>query len=322
MTSLMVDRLHSLGWQFITGVEVEDAVGRFSLLTTSFPEIVLRVSWAWIKVVASAVAHRPSFAGLENIDPAATRRFLLSLPPAEQGLFRKALNGAHFTQDALCHWSTSGSTVCEFCGGQDSRHHRFWECSVFDSCREHCTQDFWDILPGLPACLTLHGWALRPSTWTQWVQQLLKIPVPDPSLALRPFVSDDNWIDIFSDGSCLWPKHPDLKVASWALVQAHPSNDVSCSQVIMAGPVPGLLQSAYRSELIAVQQAIKYAWVWGRKVRIWSDCQSVVGRLQTMLTTRCHADVWQMSGLISWSIWNVLTSNMELLLQKWLHTKM
>ena len=300
MTSLLVNRLHVLCWSFCQGVDVEDAFGRFSLLSISYPELCLRVSWAWNKVVASEVAHRPSFEGLAFCDPSATRRFFSSLPPVDQGLFRKALNGAHFTQDAICHWSSSGTTICEFCGSQDSRNHRFWFCPVFQSERQHCDETFWELFPSLPPCLTLHGWALRPSTWNDWVRQLLSIELPDMTQAPCPTFTNDGWIDVFSDGSCLWPQQHDLKVAAWAIIQAHPSGEVSSSQVLMAGQVPGVLQSAFRAELLAIHQALRYACSWKKKIRLWSDCQSVVCRLNTMLSDRSppavnsnHADLWQ-----------------------------
>lgn len=90
-----------------------------------------------------------------------------------------------------------------------------------------------------------------------------------------------------------------LKIAAWSVIQAHPSGHVSDSQVLIAGQVPGILQSAFRAELFAVLQALKYTWYWNRKIRIWSDCQSVVSRLLQMLYTHkapaansIHADLW------------------------------
>ena len=121
MTSLLVNRIHTLGWTVGHGVQVSDNFSTFSLFDISYPELVLRVGWAWNQVVADAVFHRKTFHGLCDCDPAATRKFLLSLDLCDQGLFKKALNGAHFTQDAICHWSSTGTTCCEFCGETDSR---------------------------------------------------------------------------------------------------------------------------------------------------------------------------------------------------------
>ncbi len=301
MTSLLVERLRSLGWTIQKGVNVSDHLGTFSLLHSSFQELSLRVCWAWPRVVASAVHHRSSFRGLADCNVSATRRYLQSLSVVDQGLFRKALNGAHFTQDAICHWSTSGATTCEFCGGEDSRFHRFWACPVFAAERAHCTEEFWEVLASLPPCLTLHGWALRPKTWESWYRTLIAIEMPEVCRSPSPIFTADGWIDVFSDGSCLWPQQQDLRIAAWAIIQAHPSGVVSDSQILLAGQCPAILQSAFRAELIAVYQALRYAWYWKQRIRIWSDCQSVVNRLHVMLSTRSapaansnHADIWNM----------------------------
>ena len=201
LTALLVDRLHLLGWTFEGGVSVSDALGTFSLLRISFPELLLRMTWAWTKVVESAVQHRSSFAGLGECDPFA---LLQALTVEDQGLYCKALNGAHFTQDAICHWSTSGSTVCPFCGSEDSRRHRFWACPVFASECQRCTPDFWELLDHLPSSVTLHGWAYRPTTSLAWYRCLIEIQVPDMSLAPCPLKADDGWLDVFTDGSRLF----------------------------------------------------------------------------------------------------------------------
>ena len=300
MTALLVDRVHSLGWKFAEGDKVVDSIGGFSLLRVSFPELVFRVSSAWTQVVASEVAHRSSFTGLAQSDPVATRRYMSTLSVSDQGLFRKALNGAHFTHDAVCHYSTSGATVCEFCGAQDSRYHRFWDCQVFASDRSHCTHAFWKILPELPQSLVQHGWAMRPSTCQRWFKALENLQVPKVEHSPCPFSQSSRWMDVFSDGSCLWPQSPYLRLAAWAIVQAHPSGDATRSQILMAGPVTGLLQSAFRAELQAIQQALRYAVFWKQNIRLWSDCQSVVDKLSNMLSTKSpcavnapHADLWQ-----------------------------
>ena len=76
-------------------------------------------------------------------------------------------------------------------------------------------------------------------------------------------------------------------------------SDLCSSQVVMAGEVPGLLQSAHRAELLAVLQSLRYANFWGQAIRIWSDCEAVVTRVRKILAFReppkinsPHADLW------------------------------
>ena len=297
MTSILVSRLHHVGWEITSGVNCRDGLGEISLFDTSFPEIVLRLSWSWQKCVAAVVAHRSTFDGLAECDPALTREFLSVLPVCEQGLMRKSLNGALFTNDSVCHFSTSGSTCCQFCGAIDSRWHRFWECEVFAESRVVDIPGFWTDISIFPKSLMCHGWALRPSTWTFWQQALLQIQLPHVSSTSKPL--GDTWVDLFTDGSCLWPKDKLMRLASWSVVEASPSGQTHESQVVWAGQVSGLLQSAYRAELQAVCCAVRYALFWKRKVRIWSDCQSVVQRFSQLVhhnrqlkPNGPHTDLW------------------------------
>ena len=77
--------------------------------------------------------------------------------------------------------------------------------------------------------------------------------------------------------------------------------------IIIAGVLPGLLQSAFGAELYAVYQAISWAVCYGCKNRLWTDCQGVVTKLQGLLagmwkpqTNWNHFDLWErISDLIA-----------------------
>ena len=297
MTSILVSRLQHVGWEITSGVNCHDGLSVFSLFDTSFSEIVMRLSWAWQRCVAAIVAHRSSFDGLAECDPVLTRELLVALPVCEQGLMRKALNGALFTNDSVCYFSSSGSTMCQFCGAVDSRWHRFWECEVFSAFREIDVPGFWDAISSLPKSLLCHGWALRASTWTQWVKCLMCIPRPEVTSTIAPL--GDTWVDLFTDGSCLWPTNRAMKIAAWSVIEAAPTGNVCHSQVVWAGQVAGVHQSAHRAELQAVCCAVRYALYWKRKVRIWSDCLSVVDRFAKLVQSPSdlkpnspHYDLW------------------------------
>lgn len=297
MTSILVARIHQLGWQITSGVNCHDSLGEFSLLDISFPELMLRLAWSWQKWVAATVSHRDTFAGLSTCDPVATRDFVKSLSLTDQGLMRKALNGALFTNDSLCYFSDHGSNVCQFCGEADSRLHRFWHCRVFATERAISIPGFWENFSSLPLSLVCHGWALRPQTWGAWKQCLLEIPKAVVSSSIPPL--GDNWIDLFTDGSCLWPGDSEMRLAAWSIIEASPTGSVCNSQVAWAGQLEGILQSAYRAELRAVCCAVQYALFWKKKVRIWSDCQSVVQRFQQLVfhnrvlkPNGPHYDIW------------------------------
>ena len=143
--------------------------------------------------------------------------YLRSLSVVDQGIYRKALNGAHFTNDSVCHWSETGATTCEFCGGVDSRYHRFWKCPTLAPYRKECPTWILDIIDNLPPCLTVSGWKLRSPGFDKWMQTLLAIDWPQVSF--QPQFDSATSVDLFTDGSCMWPKHPGYRIASWSSVQ-------------------------------------------------------------------------------------------------------
>lgn len=72
-------------------------------------------------------------------------------------------------------------------------------------------------------------------------------------------------LDIFTDSSCLYPRDPECRVAAFAVVHAAPVQfdyDPSGFKPLIAQPLAGVLESAYRAEL----QAIVVALVSGRSV--------------------------------------------------------
>lgn len=296
-TRALVDRMHFLGWHIDEHTNIHDDLGPFDLFKVSPSELYFRVERSWIRVVASGVSHRPIFQGLHRVNSRATRKFLHSLPDQDQGIFRKSLNGAHFTNDALCYFNATGSSKCSFCNQEDSRFHRYWECPIFETHRSTCPSDIRDIVPQLPSCLTLAGWSIYPESLDEWNRMLLAIPEPD-SAVLPPNLSLGTWVDVFSDGSCFWPDSAGYNIASWAIAFAPPELQTCSSTVLAAGPLPGLLQTAFRAEVFAALQVIRFGREHGVKVRLWTDCLGVVNRLHKILRQQPvkpstpNADLW------------------------------
>ena len=163
------------------------------------------------------------------------------------------------------------------------------------------------MIPFLPEFLTSYGWGLRPACWQMYLQALLNILESPFDLTLMQKPRDE-WLDLFTDGSCHHPTHAG-RLASWAVVQACSSDtdDHPLSRVLAASPLQGLLQSAYRAEIRAVLEAVRIAHHSRLKVRIWSDCEGVVTRVRAMLGKQWkasvnsrHFDLWsQLSVLLN-----------------------
>ena len=213
-------------------------------------ELVLRAQWAWQKVVAEQVAHRPGFRDLQFVDAADTRVFLKMLAVEDLELFHKCLNGTHITQDGKAYCQEGGSSQCPYCDCTDSRFHRFWVCERFQAEREGLPSDVVALIPSLPDVVTGYGWSLRPYTSLEWYSYLCDICVP----SVNPMLDMYQEVHLFTDGSCLNPEVPICRLAAWAVVFADFEGPFAGS-VIDSGPLPGMLQNSYRAEIFAVWRA-------------------------------------------------------------------
>ena len=299
-TQALVHRLQYVGWTCKNGAIIQDSWGEFSLFTISFQELMIRASVSWQFVIAAKMVDRPCFEGLSQADPISTRKFLSLLPLIDQGVYRKALNGAAFTNDVLCHFNESGSDCCKFCGAQDSRKHRFWLCPAFTAERSAVPNGFLELVDTLPACLTQAGWALRSETHDEWWCYLMSLQHGLARKLEATWVDPIGWVDLFTDGSCFMPTREEVRFASWSVCRANPDVTLQDSEVITAGALPGILQSAFRAELYAVLRAISWAVDNSCKIRLWTDCQGVVTKLQRLLSgtwkpqpNSNHSDLWE-----------------------------
>ena len=292
----LLHRLQTLSWQVCPNGMLRDMYGEFCLFSTSYPELVLRAEWAWQNVVAGVVSSRQGMHMFHLVDAHCTRQWLKILPNKEHAAFRKVLNGAIFTNDSGVHWQVEQTSLCPYCQSSDSRFHRFWVCEVFDHCRDKVDPQVRALIPVLPEVLTSFGWSLRPHTWQAWRCMLTAIR---PGSLAGPGPTKD-WTDVFTDGSCLWSAEP-WRIASYAAVRVPSGSfDVSQSEVIVAGHVMGLIQTAYRAELWGVLRALEWALTHQHRIRIWCDCAGVVRGVQNLLAfgyrgrvNGRNSDLWQ-----------------------------
>ncbi len=300
VSQILCQRLHQIGLCIVQDGKVCDDFGIWDLSSTDFGEVRFRVQHAWLKVVASNIQHRPDFEGFSRVDVSSTRKDVLSRPPLCQGVLHRSLNGTTNTLDIVCRWSDGGSHLCPECHSPDSLHHRLWECPYVSDLRGCIPPDIQAYLEASPPCCFLHGWTITSSSYREWFSVLDAIPavIPLPACDL----SDVDILDLFTDGSALWPQEPRYRVASWAVVQASPFGLAlrpEKSAVVAAMPLGGITQSVYRAELFAVLAAVTYAEKAGKGVRIWSDCLSVVRKFILLVAgskrlrpNTAHYDLW------------------------------
>ena len=276
VSEILCQRLHQVGFVPQRHGVVHDSIGPFRLLDCAFGELVLRVQLSWTSVMAARVSHRPSFHGFESVDVQHTRLAYLAFDPHDQGVLRKHLHGANLTNEHAQHWSADPTDRCVHCLGLDSIRHRLWECPATQPLRDQLPTGFLQDVSSLPRVVCEHGWTWRAGLTTAWLTYLAELP-STCSFAVPAHLAPV--LDVFTDGSCLFPADRDLRVASWAVVLAVPYQldfSVLDFRPIAAQPLDGLLQSAFRAELKALTVALEFAVLTRRGVRVWTDCQSVI----------------------------------------------
>eukprot|EP00435_Cladocopium_sp_Y103_P022951 s31_g5.t1 len=275
LSEILCQRLHQVGFTVEHGAMAIDSFGSFNFLACPLDEFVFRLQWIWPSVLASAVRHRRTLVGFQHVDLSATRRAYLQLDPYDQGIMRKYLHGASFTNEHACHWSHDGNPNCIHCGSPDSVQHRLWFCPASQQLRDQLPMDFVLHKDSLPLLLLEHGWTLRSPLATSWFQYLAALPV---SVGFHPVPCPGGILDLFTDGSCLYPTQPDLRVAAFSVIASVFTLDPGPASFrpVVAQPLPGLLQTPFRAELSAVLAALRLAISRGICVRIWTDCLNVI----------------------------------------------
>lgn len=299
-TMVLLERLQLVGIGVCSDGTWEDEIGRFHPWNVGHAELCHRLQWAWQKYVAAQVAHRMDFHGLDNADTACTKLLLESLPPDKQALLRLGLAGGLFTQNAHSHWNGQ-TNACRWCHLPDSLQHRYFECPQFEDLRRQLAPDAVRLRPSLPNALALRGWAVRPASHIYWCRLLDSIPAEVPGLDCS--FKTSGWNHVFTDGSCFWQSSPSFRVAAWGAILAEPLSDswnFQMKGILGAGPLPGLCQTSYRSELFAIGFALHHAAQGGFRVKIHSDCLGVINKFylltqgrKKLKMTSSSADLWQ-----------------------------
>ena len=157
-----------------------------------------------------AVKHRK---GLEQVDVIhiAASRPSKGLLPSERGLLSQLVSGRHFTRDAQSQFAgTTCDDRCPHCNAaKDSREHRVFECVAFHRVRTHYAAIF---EKAARATLFFGLWPY-PDGYVEWQASLDALSWPVPVREMRSSKQC-----FFTDGSCLFPAVPDIRVAGAAVI--------------------------------------------------------------------------------------------------------
>ena len=301
-TSVLLSRLGRIGWAVGGQGLVQDRFGTFSVVHTAWDELVLRFKLSWGQVLADEVAHRPTFSGIEHVDLPELYRALAKYGPVDQVYLRCHLDGTLFTQNGRAKFDPSVSATCPWCPAKDGFHHRAWECPHFAQCRTHFTPEQLAVVGSLPSCLVDHGWPVVLPEWELYVGLLLRVDgLPRVSPVVPP-VASEALVDLFTDGTGAYPRHPKLRFAAYAVTMAPGGPGTLDNSLLLGGHVNGISQTPYRAELLAMLAAATWACQRQQPVRIWCDCQGVVTGMRRLLRrlplkrNRPHSDLWDQLG--------------------------
>lgn len=237
----------------------------------------------WLKQTRS-LHHRWDFADLcdFNFELSSQRHWTSS--KQEDALLQTCQDGSFYTEQAKSHWDATKQPLCRYCAAPDTITHRLRTCSKHADVRQKFPElhNKWN---SLPVCLTHHGLCPRLGTQTEYWKSLFELPD-----LTGDFQSSDHSVrHVFTDGSCHYGKQPALALAAWALV--------SPTEVLAAGPVPGLVQTIGRAELLALLAAAEYATQLSHQLHVWLDSQWVHDTYLEILhgaspEDYAHADLW------------------------------
>ena len=95
------------------------------------------------------------------------------------------------------------------------------------------------------------------------------LTIPDTTSCFETLSFDAEVYHLFTDGSCLKPETPRLRLATWAVVVANLATQQF--EPVSSGGVPGLLQSIVRAEYLAALAALRFLLASGRGGFLWID---------------------------------------------------
>eukprot|EP00438_Fugacium_kawagutii_P026054 Skav224816 [mRNA] locus=scaffold21:141297:147109:- [translate_table: standard] len=276
--SVMFTRLQQIGWSWQDHTFIDHRGLPIDVWYCCIQELGIRLTEAWHHHILQQLASRKTFAGCHHMHARFTTADM-PVDPAQQQLLKHSLCGTFFTANFLKYREGEHSDACAFCGAPDSPEHRQWHCPALESARVEMPEAYRQEVQTMPLVTRCHGWMPAPQHLDRLRSHLLQVPddvefvLPSP---LPPV------LDVFTDGSCLYPHHMFCKLASWGVVVYQPSSPDDFAPVA-SGLLPGFHQTILRAELQGAIQAFRYAMVVQRPFRLWVDNQQVHKYLRRLM---------------------------------------
>eukprot|EP00438_Fugacium_kawagutii_P032771 Skav206040 [mRNA] locus=scaffold1314:836404:840515:- [translate_table: standard] len=285
----LVSRLERLGWRYHSNTSFVDQDDQLiDIVGAPVQEIKFRVKRAWHRAIGAEHSARKGFDGMHAVDVRLSHIVPTESTPEDIGLLHALHNGSFITHDQLHPAGVTDDTDCQFCKAPDLLEHRHWHCPATERFRQHLSAEHWRTLQASPDCLRHRGWMTEPPEVHTFKCSLAKIP-SHPMLWTPLHSTSGHPVDLFTDGTCLSPNEPVVRLAAWSVVQAVGVDAQLSHPVIAAGGVPGQWQTIQRAEIAAVIHAVLASHESSQPVRIWCDNALVVRRFRSL---QSHSTVY------------------------------
>ena len=289
--SKLLQLMAQLGWHAEIPPQFVDQEG-FHHDLLGMPLNLLRsvVRRAWLFYVASQHRHRDTMSDMLGMEPALCHLDASRLSPLDRARLSAIQSGAFLFEAHHSRYDVTKTGLCQRCGVPDTVRHRLCECPRYSEARDEVgwATSLW---PVLPKSMTHHLIAPSCPLFLEFRRYLAGLPMP---LGFRPVPFHPEELQhLFTDGSGLCSGFADLGLAAWAVVHA------GSGQVIDAGPLPGLLQTVPRAELLAVIRATEWSLFHRVRTAVWSDALHIVHGTQALLSgadvtiNQDNADLWR-----------------------------
>ena len=289
---------NKLGWEWThPGRALDQNRVQIDFLDCPIQELKQRLIEAWQLHVFDAIERsRPTMSGITDMSAENTTAQLDVWPADKAGLLRCALNGTQFTNDALTH-SKAETDQCPYCDQKDSLFHRHAECKFFEAERSDLVEKLATVEGFQHPVVIQHGW-IPSNPYKSKLKEILINKIPNQAFQydLPPeFGEDIPILDLFTDGSAIYPTNGTLRIATWGVVLWTGTS----FWPISAGGVPGFHQTSLRGEIWAVISALGFISQTGLPARVWTDNQPVfrfvsetLQGVDHNLEKRKDADLW------------------------------
>ena len=278
-------RLLQIGWHWNPAKGFVDCKGwSIDIWNCPIQELMLRLVESWQNRIQHLMSSRKTFKGLWKCNPGLTKR---GWPKnrIDQGILRTALNGTFFTADHLKYLPGELSQQCPFCKEPDSQRHRHWICPNLEEARTNCDKQIRQQILSMEPAVYNHGWIPQPESLGRFRQHLRGLPDSTGIFQRPPSLPDH--LHLFTDGSCKDPQDQFTRLATWGVMMG--TQDMQCDFFPLAqGLLPGVIQTAARSELTAAISALKFAARFPRPTTLWIDNDSVVQAIEKFIHQKCE----------------------------------